>query len=298
LKPINKERVESEPVYPATFFGLFPPFPRDNRAFVAMSFDARFKSRWENVIHPAIGRVHANGIPLDPYRVDLGKASDSILTEILDSISRCRVFIADITEIGELDGNAIRNANVLYEVGLAHAVRSPEEVILIRSDKKRIMFDITQVRVHDYDPDGSPDAARDKLASTIVDSLKEVDLKKQLAVRRGAQSLDFHSWMVLMEANSKGPIYHPETRTMGQVLGGSSRTRAISKLLDLAALEAEFVKLTPELIRGGDQSSAEKLVAYRITAFGSALVDHAVSQMGMLTGDVRQELERATNSGA
>jgi hypothetical protein len=85
---------------------------------------------------------------------------------------------------------------------------------------------------------------------------------------------------------------------MGQVLDRSSRTRAIFKLLDLAALEAEFVKLTPEFIRSGDKSAAEKLVAYRITALGSALVDYAVSQMGMLSEDVRRELERMFASDA
>ena len=41
-------------MYPATFFGLFPPFPRDLRAFVAMSFEKRFDPRWEQVLQPAI----------------------------------------------------------------------------------------------------------------------------------------------------------------------------------------------------------------------------------------------------
>jgi hypothetical protein len=79
---------------------------------------------------------------------------------------------------------------------------------------------------------------------------------------------------------------------MGQVLGGSNRIRAISKPLDLGALEAEFMKLTSEIIRSGGESSAEKLVAYRITAFGSALAGYIADQMGTLSDDVRRELER------
>ena len=51
-------------MYPAIFFGLFPPFPRDERAFVAMSFDPRFDARWKNVIVPAVRSVHVNDTPL------------------------------------------------------------------------------------------------------------------------------------------------------------------------------------------------------------------------------------------
>jgi hypothetical protein len=39
-------------MYPANYFGLFPPFPRENTVFVAMSFDPRFQTRWSNVIVP------------------------------------------------------------------------------------------------------------------------------------------------------------------------------------------------------------------------------------------------------
>ncbi len=74
--------------------------------------------------------------------------SDSILTEILDGIGRCRAFLADISLIGEIENTPIRNANVLYEVGLAHAVRLPQEVLLFRSDDRPLMFDMANIRVN------------------------------------------------------------------------------------------------------------------------------------------------------
>ena len=55
--------------------------------------------------------------------VDAHVVSDSLLTQILDGIVRCRVFLADVSAIGTLAGKPIRDANVLYEVGLAHATR-------------------------------------------------------------------------------------------------------------------------------------------------------------------------------
>lgn len=108
-------------MYPSTFFGLFPAFPKDQRGFVAMSFHPRFDARWEEVIAPAIRSVCINDVPLEAHRVDMQSASDSILKEVLDGIAGCCIFIADITAIGEVDGKAVRNSNVMYEVGLAHA---------------------------------------------------------------------------------------------------------------------------------------------------------------------------------
>ena len=78
-------------MYPSHFFGLFPPFPREDTIFVAMSFDSRFDQRWNEVIAPAIRQVLRDEVPLEPLRVDSRKVSDSILTEILDEISKSRL---------------------------------------------------------------------------------------------------------------------------------------------------------------------------------------------------------------
>jgi len=156
-------------MYPSHFFGLFPPFPREDKVFVAMSFDPRFDQRWSEVIAPAVRRVLWNDKALEPLRVDSRKVSDSILTEILDGISKSRLILADITTIGKLNDTSIRNGNVMYEVGIAHAVRLPEEVLLFRSDGDTLLFDTSNIRVNKYQPEISPDEARDgKYALDIV----------------------------------------------------------------------------------------------------------------------------------
>lgn len=162
-----------------------------------MSFDRAYEARWLNVISRAVNLIEINGQPLEPHRVDFRSAGDSILTEILDGIAQCRTFVADITSIGDIGGRPVRNANVMYEVGLAHAMRQPEEVLLFRSDEHPLMFDISNVRVHRYDPDGSPDSATELVRDKIAQSLREIDLRKNLAVRRIATALDYRSWMTL-----------------------------------------------------------------------------------------------------
>jgi hypothetical protein len=233
-------------VHPNPYLSLFPPFPRDNRVFVAMSFHPRFDAPWQDVLVPAVRRVEVAGSALDPHRVDLRKASDSVLTEILEGISRCRFFLADIT--GELGGRPVRNANVLYEVGLAHATRLPEEFALLRSDKKELLFDVMNVRVLEYDPEGDPKAAQNLVADAIVQSLKEFDLRKSLSVRRLAESLDVPRWLLLLEAASVGVVHHAPVKTMRDALGGATRRQAIDRRLETGALRAEIVKLTPELL--------------------------------------------------
>jgi len=161
-------------LYPSTFFGLFPPFPYEERAFVAMSFDPMFDDSRNNVIVPAIRSVKVNNVSLEPHRVDLRTVSDSILTEILDEIRKCRVFIGEITSIGSINNRAIPNPNVMYEVGLAQAVRLPEEVILFRSDEGERPFDIASIRVHQYNPERNPNEAKKVISQTIINSLNEL----------------------------------------------------------------------------------------------------------------------------
>ena len=136
-----------------------------------MDFDDRFKSRWENGIASAIRNVSVNDTPLEPHRVNTRRIGDSILTEILGGITNDRLILADVTTLGHVDKKPIRNGNVMHEIGLAHSVRLAEGVLIFRSDSDHVLFDVANVRVNYYNPDGSPDDARRKVADAILESL-------------------------------------------------------------------------------------------------------------------------------
>ena len=150
-------------MYPNQYFSLFPPFPHRDKVFVAMSFDDKFNRRWEDVIVPAVSSIEVAGVQLQPHRVDTRRISDSILTEILDGISNDKLVLADVTTESHIASQPIRNGNVMYEVGIAHAIRLPEEVLLFRSDSDKVLFDIANVRLNSYDPDGSRNEAREAI---------------------------------------------------------------------------------------------------------------------------------------
>ena len=87
-------------------------------------------------------------------------------------------------------------------------------------------------------------------------------------------------------------MHHPVTGTMGQALGAVGPSQAIARLLEVGAIRAECVQVTPELLERSDAGRAEELLSYRITTFGSALVDFGARQMGLLNEGVRELMER------
>lgn len=279
-------------MYPANYFGLFPPFPREEKVFVAMSLDPRFDFRWSEVIAPAIQSVEVNGKRLEPLRVDAHRISESILTEILSGITRSRLVLGDVTTFGHVDDRPVRNGNVMYEVGIAHAVRLPEEVLLFRSDDDPLLFDVANVRVNSYAPDEEPEKAKSLISDSIVDAVKALELLRHSTVGKAAESLDFPSWWLLAETQSGRGIAHPEMRTMGQTLGNAPRADAIRCLLELGAIRTSYLALTPEKFAELKDSTDAPILTYECTEFGTSVFQEGLRRMGMLSPDMMAILEK------
>lgn len=258
-------------MYPSHVFALFPPFPRDNRVFLAMSFDARFERRWAEVIQPAVEQVAIGGIQLQAHRVDIRMVSDSILTEILSGIGNCQLVLADISALGKRDEYVIRNGNVMYEVGLAHAVRLPEEVLLFRSDDYPLLFDVANVRVNMYDPDGDPGGAIGAVKNAVFNALREIELRRHLSVQAAVRSLGADGWEVLVGA-AEG-LKHPQAQTTGQVLGSAVMRMTITHLLAGGLIETAYPRWTSEMPPEAYDVPARELFEYKITPFGKAVFE-------------------------
>lgn len=257
-----------------------------------MSFDPRFDARWREVIAPAIRNIGVNDKRLEPIRVDTRKISDSILTEILSGIANSRLVFADITTVGYLDGKPIRNGNVMYEVGLAQSVRLPEEVIVFRSDDDSLLFDTSTVRVNSYSPDAAADKARSAVTDTLIGSLRELDLRRHLAVRKAVEMLDYPSWWLLSESGARKGVPHPKMKTMRDVLGNAARASAIARLLEMGALRTTYIEVTPELLAQIGDSPDYDLLKYECTEFGEAVIREAAARLGMLSPELGAALEK------
>ena len=159
-------------IYLRTFWGsAFRP-----SVFVAMSFADLYQRRFIEIIEPAIQATTYHGTTLNAERVDLSKTGDSILTDIIDGIAHCIMILADVSVVGydAKTGQSYRNGNVMYEVGLALACRQSTEVLLIRDDHNRFLFDVSTVP-HKHLDFSDSEKARTNLSEEIAARLREID---------------------------------------------------------------------------------------------------------------------------
>ena len=102
--------------------------------FVIMPFGGWFDSYFENIYFPAI-----KNCGLIPRRADDLFRASSIVQDIWELTKKAKIILADLTS---------QNANVFYELGLAHALAKP--AILITETIDDIPFDLRSLRIIDY----------------------------------------------------------------------------------------------------------------------------------------------------
>jgi hypothetical protein len=105
-----------------------------NLCFVIMPFDDKLDPIYETAIKPVI-----QNLKLKCLRADEIFASKPIVEDILNCIKSSNIIIADLTG---------RNANVFYELGLAHALN--KNVILLTQDISDVPFDLKHLRIIEY----------------------------------------------------------------------------------------------------------------------------------------------------
>jgi hypothetical protein len=107
-----------------------------NTCFIMMPFHTLFKDEYEMVIQPAV-----QDAGLKCVRGDEIYTQQSIAHGIWKLIREARVIIA------ELSG---RNPNVMYEIGLAHAIGKP--IIFLTRNEEDVPFNLESLKYLYYDP--------------------------------------------------------------------------------------------------------------------------------------------------
>lgn len=131
--------------------------PQDNMVFVLMPFVEDWSDYiWRNEIKPAVERIDT--LPLICKRADDLFGHD-VMLDIYESIATARIVIAEITN---------RNANVFYELGMAHALG--KDVILLSQGTAHIPFDLNRFRHCIYSNDGP---GYEKLRSYLPHAINE-----------------------------------------------------------------------------------------------------------------------------
>src|SRR4051812_44657212 len=107
------------------------------RAFVIMPFDPEFDAVYTDLIVPPLREAG-----FEVQRADDVDARQNVMVDVVRGIAEADVVIADLTT---------GNANVFYELGLAHALGVPTVLIAQESSREDIPFDLRQYRTEFYD---------------------------------------------------------------------------------------------------------------------------------------------------
>lgn len=124
--------------------------------FVVMPFGGWFDDYYANIYKPAI---EESG--LTAFRADDLYRPSNIVNDIWSYTQRAKIILADLSG---------KNANVFYELGLAHALAKP--AILITESLDDVPFDLRSLRVIEYDKN-DPTWGTD-LKESIVAAIGEV----------------------------------------------------------------------------------------------------------------------------
>ena len=123
--------------------------------FVMMPFADPFDLYYDTLYRPAI-----QGANLKPVRADDLFRPSVIVADLWGMIQDAKVLLAELTT---------KNANVFYELGLAHALGKP--VVLVSETMGDVQFDLQQLRVILYNKD-DPGWGQ-KLVSDVTAALSE-----------------------------------------------------------------------------------------------------------------------------
>jgi hypothetical protein len=164
---------ETQPLPDETLPGTTPPdkiptsaVPREPRirefldtCFVMMPFGAWFDRYYQDIYAPAIKEAG-----FEPIRADELFTTGSVVEQIWEQIQKAKVLLADLSG---------KNANVFYELGLAHAAKKP--VVFTSALVDDVPFDLRHLRVIIYDirePEWAP-RLRKSISDYLRNAMKE-----------------------------------------------------------------------------------------------------------------------------
>jgi hypothetical protein len=142
--------------------------PRESRirefldtCFVMMPFGSWFDRYYQDIYSPAISEAG-----FEPIRADELFTTGSVVEQIWEQIQKSKVLLADLSG---------KNANVFYELGLAHAAKKP--VVFTSALVDDVPFDLRHLRVIIYDirePEWAP-RLRKSISDYLRNAMKEPD---------------------------------------------------------------------------------------------------------------------------
>lgn len=139
-------------IYPKEFRNENIPIQK-NKCFMIMPFDSKFDLIYGSIKN-ALEKAEYNCV-----RADDISGSTAIMNKILKEMLSAQFVIADLSTL---------NANVFYELGIAHSFKDAKNVIIIKAQDEKCPFDLTHLSYIEYTPSNLK-----YLTSSIIEYLNE-----------------------------------------------------------------------------------------------------------------------------
>lgn len=173
-------------MYAKFFFERFWEGEQHNELFVCMPFHDAFDSRFNDIMVPAAKEVGFE----NAIRVKEDTEGQVVMDKILDGIANSRMVLIDLTDDPKSPCEYSKhvNGNVLYEAGIANAMREPSAIVMIRDqDPATADFDIRGITIN-QPPDGL--LRKDWLLNLLKTSLDNHKWFESKRVKAAAESID------------------------------------------------------------------------------------------------------------
>jgi hypothetical protein len=125
-------------MYPKSYFQESEHKIESGRCFVIMPFASQFDPVFASIERALEGPE----VNFTCIRTDELHGGGHIIEDILENIAKAEIILADVTG---------RNANVFYELGIAHMVKDIEKVLILTQNIDEVPFDLQQFRFITYE---------------------------------------------------------------------------------------------------------------------------------------------------
>src|SRR3989344_6038206 len=239
-------------MYGKFFFERFWEGEQKNILYVFMPFHDSLDNKFESI------KKVAKEVGFDDAeRVKEQHISDQIVTQILNGIANSKMLLFDLSNDPKILCECAQgpNGNVIYELGLANAIREPEDIILIRKKaESKILFDISGLSREEYENELKEEWFKNILEKATKNQRWNVG-KRDRAV---AESLYPFSVKIIQDAGRWPCHFGPPQYNVAMEM-------FFTKLINLGMLKFDWnIK--------NEQTNPE--YSYSWTPFGRAVMEH------------------------
>ncbi|MFH1311467.1 MAG: hypothetical protein ABIH65_03620 [Nanoarchaeota archaeon] len=242
-------------MYPKHFFERFWKGEQKNELFVCMPFNDSFDKKFE-----IINRVTKNTNLHRARRVKEGVGTTIITDEILEGIANSKFLLFDLSNDPKYDKKC-PNPNVMYELGIAIAMREPSDILVIKDSSEEIEklpFDVRTIRIHQHPQEIDEEFFKRELEKAI----EHQEWHKSKRVKAAAESIDEFGLGLMLETGIR-PDEWDHFSFGGFGLDSIPKRTAAHRLMDLGILFFDT---------GKERNPAE--YAYHWTSFGREVMKH------------------------